>query len=593
MDELNILKRMNYFDGYFTHAADWLDEQAYHRQRVCLHNNQMHCPGIVKGMGIKASFDVSDTLSVIVRQGLAIDPQGNELILDNDSNSATIPSGDFPSSGTQSVYILARWDALATNPVPVSGFTGSTNVEEETRIQEGVLISTMLTEPNGNETGLVVGIVTVNCDIAPKSILRITGGNKISENNPLEVVDEDNNVLKSSDDFTDLYESLSSNLFKTLKVLKIDLLDPATPLTGAHILFQQTIEDFRKVVLVSENLFKTRKLNNEDAVSYLNALYKEATNIFTTWNEVKSLIYPVSVDSLVSVINEIFETGNLSIGLISIKAAIDNHDLVNAHNSLGELDNYLFRWSGQLPVGYLRVEVRPDGVPSGTINAGSSVTITFTIESYISLDETFDMTAEIKGATNPANWFLNYPVEVIVSKILSGGQPSINTVSVTIDVPNGTDGEEATIEIKLKSRRNKELKANGNYSFTIGQPAPTPRLSVNKQFPPDTFTFSPPFPKSQDFGFLIKNIDSDDTNFTVNISIDGTNVPNSTTIVNNWSFDWAKDIIIQQGQTAPMYRITVTAHPGSSEVEMVVEVVSKNYPTQKGQSSPISLVPGS
>lgn len=66
-------------DGMSVTAQVWEEAHEYHRQRQRYHQLLQHCSGIVRGLDVIAS-DPADT-SVYVRPGVAVDPQGELIIL--------------------------------------------------------------------------------------------------------------------------------------------------------------------------------------------------------------------------------------------------------------------------------------------------------------------------------------------------------------------------------------------------------------------------------------------------------------------------------------------------------------------------------
>jgi Chaperone of endosialidase len=87
------IKRMRYFDQQLLVLDDFTDEQAYHigmRQR---HNQLLHTPGIAKGLEVNRT----GVKEIKVKQGMAINEQGQEIVLDEESNAIKLDefvSGD-------------------------------------------------------------------------------------------------------------------------------------------------------------------------------------------------------------------------------------------------------------------------------------------------------------------------------------------------------------------------------------------------------------------------------------------------------------------------------------------------------------------
>src|SRR5262245_7993705 len=87
------IKRMRYFNQQLLVVDDFMDEQAYHigmRQR---HNQFLHTPGIAKGLEVNKT----GPKKVKVKEGMAINDQGQEMVLDKESDEidlAEFASGD-------------------------------------------------------------------------------------------------------------------------------------------------------------------------------------------------------------------------------------------------------------------------------------------------------------------------------------------------------------------------------------------------------------------------------------------------------------------------------------------------------------------
>src|SRR4051812_45916847 len=70
------LTRLNYFDGKFLRAADLQTEQEYLRT-VIEFSNQAGGPGVANGF----SAELQSGTQILLGSGLAIDPQGQVLLL--------------------------------------------------------------------------------------------------------------------------------------------------------------------------------------------------------------------------------------------------------------------------------------------------------------------------------------------------------------------------------------------------------------------------------------------------------------------------------------------------------------------------------
>ena len=75
--------RLNYYYGQLLSAADFLAEQRYFREKLKLHHRCLHGYGVVCGLEVRVPAPATPPLTtpvVEVSPGLAIDPEGNELV---------------------------------------------------------------------------------------------------------------------------------------------------------------------------------------------------------------------------------------------------------------------------------------------------------------------------------------------------------------------------------------------------------------------------------------------------------------------------------------------------------------------------------
>ena len=76
------LTRNHFFTGKFLTADDLAQEQSYHRSKHRRHNRLLHGDGIVHGLGVSLeSSPGGGDPKVVVSPGLAISPEGEELLL--------------------------------------------------------------------------------------------------------------------------------------------------------------------------------------------------------------------------------------------------------------------------------------------------------------------------------------------------------------------------------------------------------------------------------------------------------------------------------------------------------------------------------
>ena len=73
------LKRVNPFQGLVIDADTWRDAHNYHRDQQRLHLLAFHRTGIVEGLEVTANNPPD--LSVTIHPGMAVDPEGNAIII--------------------------------------------------------------------------------------------------------------------------------------------------------------------------------------------------------------------------------------------------------------------------------------------------------------------------------------------------------------------------------------------------------------------------------------------------------------------------------------------------------------------------------
>jgi len=110
------IKRLHYFTGQFLKEPDFTDEQKYHLDMRRRHHQHLHTAGIAYGLEVTAG-----TNAVTVTPGMAIDPQGQEIILETQQN---LPITAAP------VDIVISYDQRETDETSETGITGNTRWEE-------------------------------------------------------------------------------------------------------------------------------------------------------------------------------------------------------------------------------------------------------------------------------------------------------------------------------------------------------------------------------------------------------------------------------------------------------------------------------
>ena len=108
--------RLNYFNGEFLKEEDFKAEQKYHLEMRRRHNQYLHSPGIAYGLKVTAG-----TNSVTVDPGMAVDSQGQEIIVESQQN---VRVDSAPA------VIVVSYSEKQTLETSDSGVTGKTRWEE-------------------------------------------------------------------------------------------------------------------------------------------------------------------------------------------------------------------------------------------------------------------------------------------------------------------------------------------------------------------------------------------------------------------------------------------------------------------------------
>ena len=121
------IKRMRYFDQQLLVLKDFTDEQDYHREMRRRHNQALHTTGVASGL------DVTKTgaKEVTVTAGMAIDSQGQEIVLDVDTKIDLSNATLFPPNS--SALVTISFDSTPTDPY-ASDTTQNTRIKETFRL---------------------------------------------------------------------------------------------------------------------------------------------------------------------------------------------------------------------------------------------------------------------------------------------------------------------------------------------------------------------------------------------------------------------------------------------------------------------------
>lgn len=122
------IKRLNYFKHQFLRATDFTDEQKYHIEMRRQHNRSLHTWGIAGG-GLKVSF-VQGATAVKISEGMALDSQGREIMLIEDSTKEL--AGFTPGA---TVFVVISYAERKTDASNQTGAEGETRWTEEPNLR--------------------------------------------------------------------------------------------------------------------------------------------------------------------------------------------------------------------------------------------------------------------------------------------------------------------------------------------------------------------------------------------------------------------------------------------------------------------------
>ncbi len=123
------LRRVNPFQGLMIDAGVWRDAHEYHRDQMRLHHLLLHGWGIIRGLDVSV---VGDDNTVLIEEGVGIDPQGNFIIAAQQHRYRV----ETRLPGT--VYLVIQFRDVLTGPNQPSGDGAGTptRILEAYRIQE-------------------------------------------------------------------------------------------------------------------------------------------------------------------------------------------------------------------------------------------------------------------------------------------------------------------------------------------------------------------------------------------------------------------------------------------------------------------------
>lgn len=146
------IRRPRYFRYQFLLENDFNEEQAYHVQMRHLQNNYLRSPGVVSGLEVEKV----GPKEVRVRPGMAIDENGQEIVVPSESPAISVPLSGFDAN--DEVYIAIQYieedDALSEAEI------GGSTVY--TRVFEKASAFGTTTNPDSDPTRVCLGKVALD-----------------------------------------------------------------------------------------------------------------------------------------------------------------------------------------------------------------------------------------------------------------------------------------------------------------------------------------------------------------------------------------------------------------------------------------------
>jgi len=122
------LKRVNPFQGLVIDSDTWEDAHNYHRNQQRLHLLAFHKTGIVRGLEVTGNNPAN--LSVTIQPGLAIDPEGNTIIVSQTQNYQI----QTRQKGT--IYLVIQFREVPMEPYQPPEGGQATRILEAYRIEQ-------------------------------------------------------------------------------------------------------------------------------------------------------------------------------------------------------------------------------------------------------------------------------------------------------------------------------------------------------------------------------------------------------------------------------------------------------------------------
>lgn len=121
-------KRINPFQGLVIDADSWKDAHEYHRNQQKFHQLIFHRTGIIEGLRVTANS--TPDLSVIVQPGIAIDPEGDVIIVPEEQKY------QIKSRNRALIYLTIQFREILVEPYQPAENGQPTRIMEAYRIRE-------------------------------------------------------------------------------------------------------------------------------------------------------------------------------------------------------------------------------------------------------------------------------------------------------------------------------------------------------------------------------------------------------------------------------------------------------------------------
>lgn len=109
-------KRLHIYDGLMMNRQRWLLAHDYHRRRQNVHYQSLNQPGIVCGLGVRLipppaeiAAKFRDRRWLEIQPGIAIDVEGNPIVVDEATDRTYRIKTEAPVTGTLTVYLVVSY----------------------------------------------------------------------------------------------------------------------------------------------------------------------------------------------------------------------------------------------------------------------------------------------------------------------------------------------------------------------------------------------------------------------------------------------------------------------------------------------------